>query len=260
MCSPKITIVTVCYNAVTVIENTILSVINQTYDNIEYIIIDGASTDGTVDIIDKYIDKIAYFVSEPDKGIYDAMNKGIKVATGKWVNFMNAGDSFYDSNSILNIVAEIMAGSKIIYGKTLMRYLNYDIIAKPFPIKDLEWHMAFGHQSSFINLDYHRHHLFNEKYRSSADFDFFHQAYIDNVTFQYVDTIVAIYEASQGISSVNFKLVEKENADILGVNTNFIWYVKLTIRYWWYWIKQIIKANLPQDFVKGVKIRNLEKK
>ena len=95
-----ISVVTVSYNAVSTIEQTILSVINQTYPNVEYIIIDGGSTDGTVDIIKKYADKIAYWVSEPDKGIYDAMNKGVVVATGEWINFMNAGDIFTDSDVI----------------------------------------------------------------------------------------------------------------------------------------------------------------
>lgn len=94
--SPKISVVTVCYNTVDTIEKTILSVINQTYDNIEYIIVDGASTDGTIDVIKKYENRIAKWVSEPDNGIYDAMNKGIRMATGEWLNFMNAGDCFYN--------------------------------------------------------------------------------------------------------------------------------------------------------------------
>lgn len=92
----KISVITVCYNAVDTLEKTIQSVLEQTYHNIEYIIIDGGSTDGTVEIIHRYVDYLAYWVSEPDRGIYDAMNKGIERATGEWVNFMNAGDYFYN--------------------------------------------------------------------------------------------------------------------------------------------------------------------
>ena len=96
----RISVVTVCYNAVDCIEQTMLSVLDQTYHDIEYIIIDGGSTDGTVDIIKKYADRLAYWISEPDKGIYDAMNKGIAVATGDYINFMNAG---YFQGSVINI-------------------------------------------------------------------------------------------------------------------------------------------------------------
>ena len=90
---PTISIITVSYNSKNVIEETILSVINQTYEKIEYIIIDGGSTDGTIDIIKKYENQITHWISEPDFGIYDAMNKGIGLANGNWVNFMNCGDT-----------------------------------------------------------------------------------------------------------------------------------------------------------------------
>lgn len=119
----KISVVTVCYNAADTIERTMLSVLNQTYHDIEYIIIDGGSTDGTVDIIRKYADKIAYWASEPDKGIYDAMNKGIKVATGEWINFMNAGDIFCDKNVLTNIFS---TGSVTEYSFLFSDYYVYE--------------------------------------------------------------------------------------------------------------------------------------
>lgn len=94
----KLSVITVVYNGEAFLEDTIKSIINQTYENIEYIVIDGASTDGTLNIIKKYEDKIDYWVSESDLGIYDAMNKGIDVASGEFINFLNAGDRFVDEH------------------------------------------------------------------------------------------------------------------------------------------------------------------
>lgn len=102
----KITVVTVCYNAVNEIEKTIRSVLSQTYPDKEYIVIDGGSTDGTVDIIRKYADRIDYWISEPDGGIYEGMTKGIEHATGDYINFMNAGDLFFDNH----VLDEVFAG------------------------------------------------------------------------------------------------------------------------------------------------------
>ena len=116
-----ISIVTVSYNAVLTIEQTILSVINQTYPNVEYIIIDGGSTDGTVDIIKKYANKIAYWVSEPDKGIYDAMNKGGLKATGDFIQFLNAGDWFENEHVIEKIFKDWYKRVDVIYGDMIIR-------------------------------------------------------------------------------------------------------------------------------------------
>lgn len=116
---PLITIITVVFNGERFIENTILSVINQSYQNIEYIIIDGGSNDHTLDIIKKYDYGIDYWISESDEGIYDAMNKGINLATGSWINFMNAGDLFCTLD-IINSINGFDDTYDIIYGDSLV--------------------------------------------------------------------------------------------------------------------------------------------
>ena len=143
---PKITVVTVCYNAAVTIEKTILSVVGQTYNNIEYLIIDGGSKDDTLAIIKKYESNISKWISEPDKGIYDAMNKAIKMATGEWINFMNAGDCFATNDVLEKIFQEnIPDNVKFLYSdnyyiepdgrKTFAKLLNAAFGGDAAPIK-----------------------------------------------------------------------------------------------------------------------------
>ena len=118
--TPKFSVITVCYNAQAVIEDTIQSVISQTYHHVEYILIDGASKDHTMSIVNRYRDRIAIVVSEPDKGLYDAMNKGIRLATGDYLCFLNAGDSFHEDDTLLRMAHSIHESQlpDVLYGET----------------------------------------------------------------------------------------------------------------------------------------------
>ncbi|MGQ7947234.1 glycosyltransferase family 2 protein [Flavobacterium sp. WC2509] len=114
----KVTIITVCYNRKATIEKAIKSVLQQNYENIEYIVVDGNSTDGTKEIIESYQDRISQYISEPDSGMYDAINKGIKLATGDIIGLMHSDDEFYDSKTISRIVArfEFYTNTEGVYG------------------------------------------------------------------------------------------------------------------------------------------------
>src|SRR5574344_362751 len=116
----KISIITIVYNDLKHIESTMLSVLNQTYQNIEYIVIDGASVDGTVEVIKKYAERLSYWVSEKDRGIYDAMNKGLRAATGDFVWFINSGDQVYDPATVENLVACIDNDTDVVYGENVL--------------------------------------------------------------------------------------------------------------------------------------------
>ena len=116
---PVLSVITIVYNNVRDIERTMLSVLNQTYHAIEYIVIDGASTDGTLDIIKQYKNRITKLISEKDKGIYDAMNKGLAIATGDYVIFMNSGDEFYATDTVAKVFASA-PDADIYYGETEM--------------------------------------------------------------------------------------------------------------------------------------------
>ena len=259
MKNPKISVVTVCYNAVAEMENTILSVVNQSYSNIEYIIIDGASSDGTVEVVNKYRSKISYFISEPDQGIYDAMNKGIKAATGDWINFMNAGDSFYSDTVIESLVSIIDNSSSIIYGDTVLKYRMGMRLQKPDSLDSLLFKMPFGHQSVFVKTSYHKENLFDVSFRSSGDFNFFHNAFVKGIPFQYVPLIIALFFAEDGISSTNWELAAKEDARIIGIDETLEWKLKYQLRRISVKLKGKCKKYLPKHIVMKMQLKNINK-
>lgn len=176
---PLITVVTVVYNGAEFLEETIKSVIEQTYDNVEYIIVDGGSTDNTLEIIKKYEHAIDYWVSEPDKGIYDAMNKGIDLGSGDWINFMNAGDFFYNNDTLLKVfnLKNTFSGCHVIYGDHEVRYPNKRKIVKAGKVKNLWKGSQFCHQSAFVRMPTHKKYKFNLCKKIAADFAFFYKAY-----------------------------------------------------------------------------------
>ena len=200
----KVTVVTVCYNAVNIIEKTILSVINQTYSNIEYIIIDGDSKDGTQDIIRKYSDRISYFISEPDKGIFDAMNKGLNVATGDYINFMNAGDLFFDSHVLTTVFAEKTYNENVgfIFGLSVTpdgivhKYVPF--MENPNRYKG----MGICHQSLFVKTELAQKYKFSLRYPVSADYGMIYSIYKDGYKYVKYDFPICIYEGG-GFSERN---------------------------------------------------------
>lgn len=188
---PLISVVTVVFNGVDALEETICSVLEQTYPRLEYVVIDGGSTDGTLDVIRRYEKRISFWSSEKDQGIYDAMNKGLSKVTGDWVNFMNAGDAFYSSKTVADIFNANPRGATVIYGGVEILYPDLRRIEPPGSPARLWQGMQFSHQSAFIDAKYHRTHPYNIANRIAADLGFFYQAYQERATFVATDKVIA---------------------------------------------------------------------
>jgi glycosyltransferase involved in cell wall biosynthesis len=172
---PKLSVITIVYNNVRDIERTMLSVLNQTYPNIEYIIIDGASDDGTKDIIYNYKDKLGQFISEKDKGIYDAMNKGLALATGDYVLFMNSGDEIYAAETVTEVF-ESAPGADIYYGETEMYDGQWNSLGqrRHRAPETFNWHsfkygMSISHQAIYVKRSLAE--PYDLQYKYSADID-----------------------------------------------------------------------------------------
>ena len=205
----KYSIITINYNNRDGLEETIKSVIEQTFEDYQYIIIDGGSTDGSVDVIKKYADKIDYWISEPDKGRYNAMNKGIKQATGDYLNFMNSGDAFH-SPSVLYDINNMNIHEDIITGGIYNREKGITHIIKPQEVTLLTMlKETFNHQATFFKKELFQNRLYDQNYIIQSDAKFNLQSIIyDNCSVKIIDYIVADYDFN-GISS-NKLLVEQE--------------------------------------------------
>lgn len=207
----KVSIITVCYNAEDFIEKAINSVIDQTYENIEYIIIDGNSSDNTISIINKYKDRVHYFLSEPDKGVYDAMNKGIKAASGDILYFLNSDDLFYDKYVIENISKMFILNNEteLLYGQILIKdnftnesYIKtHENISKSFFVID-----TICHQGIFFKADtFKKCGLFDDTYKIVGDYEWLMRAFYKyNIKRKYYRSVIAIFRLGGMSSSTDF--------------------------------------------------------
>lgn len=223
----KITIITISYNNVHFIEQTIKSVLSQSYNDIEYIIIDGGSTDGTKEIIQRYADKLKFWCSEPDNGIYDAMNKGIIHASGDWVNFMNSGDCF--SSSIILSEFNLSKNSdkiKVVYGDVQMVYSDHSIMRKAYPLRTMSYRMPFCHQATFVRREILKKYMFDLQYRIGADYKLFYSIYysLGPAAFKYLPICVAKCDATDSLSQKNKYPLWKEYIKIRSANKDTRWY------------------------------------
>jgi glycosyltransferase involved in cell wall biosynthesis len=248
--NPRISVITVVYNAQKTIEQTMLSVLNQTNKNIEYIIVDGVSTDGTLDIIKNYELKIKSgefsnisfrYISEPDKGIYDAMNKGIDLATGEWINFMNSGDRFYDSEVLQNVFNQNFPPE--------VKFLYSDFIIEKSEKYKVRVNATFDegtilHQSVIYKRELHNKwglYVVTPKIIIS-DYLFFNA--IPKEQACKIDTVISINSAS-GISSGDWCALQKSALDYVFNRISFMGIFRKAIAFKMRkWIKRIVGKNL----------------
>lgn len=224
----KITVVTVCYNAEKTIENTIKSVLSQTYADIEYLIIDGDSKDKTLSIICKYLsDERVKLISEKDSGLYNAMNKAIDYSTGSYIIYMNSGDIFNDC-AVLEDISPYLQYD-LVYGNAIRKTSAGDKLEKYNGKYKLMYLLLIGkmmsHQALFTKLDIMRQYQFDERFKICADYDFVVRTMRNHCYMKYIDRVVCVVDNTEGISSriSNYDLMRKEDDKSLMENFMYLY-------------------------------------
>lgn len=212
----KYSIITINYNNNKGLKKTLESVASQSYSDFQYIVIDGGSKDGSAETIKEYAKYIDYWVSEKDKGIYHAMNKGIAQANGEYCLFMNSGDSFYDSY-VLEKIAKLNCNEDILVGKVVTMETKHQIFLPP--LREISLYYLYSenipHQGTFIKTKLLRKYPYDETLQIVSDWKFFVQTIIiDNCSFKYIDEFVSQFDM-EGISTSNPERTWKEKEQVL---------------------------------------------
>lgn len=262
MPTPILSIITVCFCAREELRATLENVLIQTWKHFEYLVIDGDSGDGTKELLEKaslQFEKAEIpfrFVSEPDQGIYDAMNKGTLMAGGNWLLFLNAGDLLADSHVLEHIFREPSKG-QILYGDTVCIYQNNQKLYPALPLTHLPYEMAFCHQSAFIRRELLLEHPYDITYRVCADHHFFLSMYLQNKIFDYRSLPVSIYEIS-GYSDTNKWISHQEKHRMQQELGIFRFSVPWLLREIRFYISQGVKTLLGQKFIDRVRRNRLQ--
>lgn len=210
----KLSVITINYNNRDGLRKTIESVVNQTFKDFEYIVIDGGSTDGSVNVIKEYAGRIDYWISEPDKGIYNAMNKGIDVANGGYCLFLNSGDYFI-RKSVLDECLPYLDGVDIVTGCVQVSYGDVWYVHKSITLNLFYEGDSLNHPASFIKTCLLKKYHYDESLKIVSDWKFFIQTLIvDCCGLKPIDVIVSVFDAN-GISSVNVKRISQERDFVL---------------------------------------------
>jgi glycosyltransferase involved in cell wall biosynthesis len=200
--TPHISVITINFENLKELQKTFTSVISQTYQDLEYIVIDGGSQDGTVNFLQEHSTALSYWVSEQDNGIYDAMNKGVKAAKGEWIVFMNSGDLFFQDDTIEQIAPYLVGANDVVYGGCELiiddEYGYRTSQAQPTDLS-LIWHqIPTCHQSVFVKRELQSRYPFNTSLAWCADHDFLARLYQLGSKFQEISIIVSRFDASGG--------------------------------------------------------------
>ena len=226
---PLVTVITVCYNAREMLLRTMNSVWAQTYKHVEYVIVDGASTDGTLELLEEYGGRIDHWVSESDKGIYDAMNKGVSMAKGKWVIFMNAGDCFADNHVVENVFS-VPRQADVIYGDVV----KGGVVKKASSPRNAH-RMFFCHQCVFVKIESLKAFPFDISHKMSADFKQMKQLWLAGKQFLQLDFPIADFDV-QGVSNTNRAVGLWDNICVIREVDSCLEQLRLLPRLYFVWL------------------------
>lgn len=215
---PKISIITISFNSEKHIEEAIQSVLKQSYENVEYIIIDGKSTDKTMEIIGKYKDRIQYIISEPDKGISDAFNKGIKVASGDIIGIVNSDDKLYTNDALEKVARCYDSGFEVFRGSEVVRNFDtgYEYILHPtmkFKKNPITFHVC--HMATYISREaFEKFGYYNTNLKYAMDLELLYRYNLQGAKSKKIDDIIGLFRIG-GISQVYNKKKRNECVEII---------------------------------------------